>query len=60
MRHAFWKSCLTCCVMSVIVRSSRIAFENFENMCVSCRTVVCRDVWVGDTLWGSFNSNIDI
>ena len=44
----FCKSCLTCYVISYFVRSSRVAFKNFENMCISCRTIVCRDVRVGD------------
>ena len=35
MNHvrSFCKSCcLTCCVMSLLVRFSRVAFENFENI----------------------------
>ena len=62
MSHAkiFCKSCLVCCETSSLVKFSLFMCRNVENNAISFRTFVCLDVSVGEILWNSVFSNIDI
>ena len=51
MNHAknFFRSCLTCWVISLLLRFLQFLHRNFENIPISCLTVVCRDVRIGES-----------
>ena len=38
------RACLTICDISITVRFSRIVFENFQKILISCLTAESRDV----------------
>ena len=57
--YDFCRSCLTFCDTSLLVRFSRIAFKIFEKTLIFCLTVVCLDVWIGESPCDSFYSSID-
>ena len=61
INHAkiFSKSCLAFCETSLLVKFSRIAFKNSQNIAISCLTAVCRDVLTGEFPWNSGFSSID-
>ena len=62
MKHAkfFCKSCLVCCETTSFVKFSLIICRKVENNAISFRTFVYVDVSVGEILWNSVFSNIDI
>ena len=51
MNHAkiFCKSCFVCCETSSFVKFSLIIFRKLESSVISCRTLICLDVSVGET-----------
>ena len=63
MNHAkiFCKSCFVCCETSSLVKFSLIIFRKLESSVISCGTLICLDVSVGETFGiGISFSNIEI